>query len=137
MAGFRAIVPAGRGALKMLRLSSWMAMAVGALLVVGQVVRNRHHLELWPNWGVDVLAGLILVYGGWRALRRRSDRSLAAAWAFPAGLFLSAFVSHVQAVQTAAEGAYQTSELRIAVIVAGLLAVSVAGVAMSLLGRKT
>ena len=121
----------------MLRLSSWMAMAVGALLVVGQVVRNRHQLELWPNWGVDVLAGLILVYGGWRALRRRSDRSLAAAWAFPAGLFLSAFVSHVQAVQTAPEGgAFHTAELQISVIVAGLLTLSLAGVVMSLLGRK-
>ena len=121
----------------MLRLSSWMAMAVGSLLVVGQVVRNRHHLELWPNWGVDVLAGLILVYGGWRALRRGSDRSLAAAWAFPAGLFLSAFVSHVQAVETAPEGsAFYATELQITLIVGGLLTLAVAGVVMSLLGRK-
>src|SRR4051812_46254126 len=96
---------------RLLKLSSWMAMAVGVLLAVGQCVRNRDHLDSWPNWGVDVLAGLILVYGGWRALRRGSDRSLAAAWAFPAGLFLSAFVSHVQALGLGEPGgAFQQSE---------------------------
>jgi hypothetical protein len=121
----------------MLRLSSWLAIAVGALLAAAQIARNYDNLENWPTWGIDVMSGAILVYGGWRALRRRSDRSLAAAWAFAAGLFLSAFVSHYQAWTTAdPAGGLHAAEQRIALIVAALLAVSGAGVAMSLLGRK-
>jgi hypothetical protein len=121
----------------MLRLSSWMAMAVGALLAAAQIARNYDNLARWPAWGIDVAAGVILVYGGWRALRRRSDRSLAAAWAFAAGLFLSAFVSHLQAWQEADPlGPLHAAEQRLMLIVGVLLAVSAAGVVMSLLGRK-
>lgn len=121
----------------MLRLSSWMAMAVGALLAAGQLVRNYDNLAKWPGWGIDVAAGIILVYGGWRALRRQSDRSLAAAWAFAAGLFLSAFVSHLQAwLEADPLGLLYVSEQRLVLIVGVLLALSAVGVAMSLLGRK-
>lgn len=121
----------------MLRLSSWMAIAVGALLALGQIARNYDNLANWPTWGIDVLSGAILIYGGWRALRRGSDRSLAAAWAFAAGLFLSAFVSHYQAwVAADPAGGFHASEQRIALIVGALLVASGAGVVMSLLGRK-
>lgn len=121
----------------MLRISSWMAIVIGALLSIGQVVRNVDDFENWPNWGIDVLAGAILAYGGYRALKKRSDRSLAAAWAFAAGLFLSAFVSHYQALAKAApDGTYYAAEERLAAIVGALMAVSLAGVAMSLLGKK-
>jgi hypothetical protein len=121
----------------MLRLSSWMAMAVGVALILAQVVRNYDNLEAWPTWGIDILAGLILIYGGWRAIKRRSDRSLAAAWAFPAGLFLSAFASYFQALAWSdPDGTLNANHMRLAVITGGLMVVCVAGVAMSLLGKK-
>jgi hypothetical protein len=121
----------------MLRLSGWLAIAVGLALAAGQAVRNYDNLQNWPGWGIDIAAGLILLYGGWRSLKRRSDRSLAAAWGFAAGLFLSAFVSHAQAVMTAdSHGEFYASEQRLVLIIAALSLTSAAGLVMSLLGRK-
>ncbi|MBL8771767.1 MAG: hypothetical protein JNK30_10330 [Phenylobacterium sp.] len=121
----------------MLRLASFMAIAVGALLMAGQVARNFDNLENWLTWGVDVAAGLVLVIGGYRALRRGSDRSLAAAWGIAVGLFSSALATHVQAWSSADPlGGYYAAERQLVIILAGLVAVAAAGVTMSLLGRK-
>lgn len=119
----------------MLRLSAWLAILVGVGVAVAQLVRNYDNWENWPSWMVDEAAAAILVAAGLAALRKRTTRILPVAWAFAAGLYVSALIHHAH-ILSMSTGALYAAEQRIVIIVAGLLGASLAGLALVLFDRR-
>lgn len=119
----------------MLKLSAWLAIAVGVSVAAAQILRNYDNWENWPSWMVDEAAAAILVVAGVAALRKRTTRLLPVGWAFAAGLYVSALINHAH-VMSLSSGALYVAEQRIVVIVAGLLALSLVGLALVLLDRR-
>jgi hypothetical protein len=113
----------------MLKLSSWLAIAVGALLAIGQVVRNYDNPEHWMTWAVDVVAGLIIVAAGLLALRKRTTRLLPVGWSFAMGLYAAAFLTHLTILQKA-QGEWYEAELKLVLIVGALLGATVIGLVL-------
>ena len=120
---------------EMWKLSAWLAIAVAAPLSVSQLARNWGNWEHWWTWGVDELVAALLVAAGIVALRGGSQRFLAPAWAFAVALYLTSFLQHQFTVQNSS-GDLQAKELQLTMIVAGLLAASLAGLALSLFERR-
>ncbi|MFZ5719473.1 MAG: hypothetical protein ACOY5Y_08410 [Pseudomonadota bacterium] len=118
----------------MSKLSAWLAIAVGLMVAVAQIVRNYDNWENWPSWMVDEAAAAILVAAGVAALRKRTTRFLPVGWSFAAGLYISALINHAH-ILSLSTGAHHAAELRIVMIVAGLLAVSLVGLGLVLLDR--
>jgi hypothetical protein len=113
----------------MVRLSSWLAIAMGALLAIAQLARNFNNPEHWMTWTIDVAAGLIMIAAGLLALRKRTTRLLPVGWAFALGLYAAAFLTHLTILQKA-DGEWYQAELRLVVILGGLLAATLAGLAL-------
>lgn len=119
----------------MLKLSSWLAIVVGAAVAVAQVYRNYDNPEHWMTWGIDVLAGLLIVGCGVAALRKQNTRMLPVGWSFAIGLYASAFLTHLTLLGQA-EGAWYQSELKLVMILGGLLTAATAGLVMVMLSPK-
>ena len=118
----------------MLRMSAWLAVALGSVLAAGQLYRNWGNWEPWITWGVDVLGGLALVAAGALALRRADARYLPAAWGFTAGLYVSSLIGHSLRPRDVSPELLAAHDAR-ALIVTALMAVSLLGLASSLLVR--
>lgn len=119
----------------MLRLSAWLAIAIGIAVMGAQLARNWGEWDSWPNWLPDIAAGVLLVFGGARALRSGTDRLLIAGWAFAGGLFLSASASHWLSLPLAPE-AIAPAVRRVALITSALFAVALVGVGLILFGPR-
>ncbi|TAL30037.1 hypothetical protein [Phenylobacterium sp.] len=119
----------------MLRLSSWLAILVGAGVAVAQVVRNYDNTERWMTWGIDVVAGLLILGCGIAALRKQNTRLLPVGWAFAIGLYASAFLTHVTLLSRA-KGDWHENELQLVMILGALLVASTAGLVMVMLAPK-
>ena len=119
----------------MLKLSAWLAILVGVGVAVAQIIRNYDNWENWPSWMVDEAAAAILIAAGVAALRKRTTRLLPVGWAFAAGLYVSALINHAH-VMSLSTGALYAAEQRIVIIVAGLFAASLAGLALVLFDRR-
>ena len=117
----------------MSRLSAWLAVAVAVPLAVAQLWRNLDNLERWHTWGVDILTAVLLAAAGVLALRG-SGRFLAPAWAFAVALYLSSLSTRVAALPILPADIL-AREQQLTGLVAGLLVVSLAGLAMSLRER--
>lgn len=119
----------------MLKLSAWLAIAVGLLLAAGQVARNYDNMENVQTWAVDVFAGLVMVASGLLALRKQTTRLLPVGWSFACGLYVTAFITHLTIMQEAS-GDWYIAEQRLVFIIGGLLTVSLAGLALVLFAPK-
>ena len=117
----------------MFRLSAWLAIAVAIPLATGQLWRNFDNLDRWPTWGVDILTAALLAGAGVLALRG-AGRFLAPAWAFATALYLSSVASRVTSYDLLPQE-IRARELQLTWLVAGLLAVSLAGLLLSLRQR--
>ncbi len=117
----------------MSKLSAWLAIAVGATLFAGQVVRNLDNLSRWPTWGVDLLVGALLVAAGAGALRGAAPKFLASAWSFSAAMYLSSFVSRAFHMVSTGE----MVEPDLTAVIGGLCLVSLAGAGAVLVGRRS
>lgn len=120
----------------MTKLSAWLAIVMGAGVAVAQIVRNHDNWENWPSWMVDEAAAAILIAAGVAALRRRTTRFLPVAWAFAAGLYVSALITHAHALALS-DGPFHAARQQLVFIVAGLLAVSLVGLALVLFDRRS
>lgn len=119
----------------MVKLSAWMAIAVGALLAVAQIYRNYDNLANWTMWTIDVAAGIVMVVAGLLALRKQTTRLLPVGWSFAAGLFASGTVSHWNTLKVVT-GELYASEQRLFMILGVLDLVCIAGVALVLFAPK-
>ena len=123
------------GTLGMVKLSAWLAIAVGVVLAAAQLLRNYDNWQNWPTWMIDELAAVVLVAAGLLALRRRTTRLLPVGWAFACGLYAAGVVSRWNALGPATAEAYG-AEQRLMAAVAGLVGVSLVGLALVLFSRK-
>ena len=113
----------------MVKLSSWLAIAVGALLAIAQLVRNYDNPENWMTWAIDVAAGLVIVAAGLLALRKQTTRLLPVGWSFALGLYAAAFLTHLTTLQEATGDWYQ-DELRLTLILGVLLGATFVGLVL-------
>lgn len=120
----------------MIKLSAWMAIAVGALLAAAQLLRNYDNLANWTTWMVDVLAGVIMVVAGLLALRKQTTRLLPVGWSFAAGLFASGTVTHWNALQSGVASELYAVEQRLFLILGALDLVCIVGVALVLFAPR-
>jgi len=118
----------------MLKLSAWLAVGVSVPLAASQLVRNWDNWDRWWTWGVDELVAVLLAIAGVTALRGRSSRFVAPAWSFSTALYLSSLATHLFTLQRTPAAIYATESL-LTTIIAGLLAVSLAGVVLALADR--
>ena len=121
--------------MNMVRLSSWLAIAVGSVLAVAQLVRNFDNTERWMTWSIDVVAGLIIVAAGLLALRKQTTRLLPVGWSFALGLYAAAFLTHLTILQRA-DGDWRQAELRLVLILGGLLTATLVGLALVLFAPR-
>jgi len=119
----------------MVKLSAWMAIAVGALLAAAQLYRNYDNLENWMTWTIDIVAGLVMVVAGLLALRKQTTRLLPVGWAFAIGLFASGTFSHLNALRMV-EGQLYVAEQRLVMILGALDLVCLVGVALVLFAPR-
>lgn len=120
----------------MVKLSAWMAIAVGALLAAAQVLRNYDNLANWTTWTVDVFAGVIMVVAGLLALRKQTTRLLPVGWSFAAGLFASGTVTHWNALQSGVASELYAAEQRLVLILGTLDLICIMGVALVLFAPR-
>lgn len=120
----------------MIKLSAWLAIAVGVVLGAAQIARNYDNWASWPTWMIDEVAAVVLVLAGLLALRKRTTRLLPVGWSFALGLYTSSFVGHWTAMHMVS-GEVFVSEQRLVVIVGLLAAVCVGGIALVLLAPKS
>jgi len=113
----------------MIKLSSWLAIAVGAVLAVAQIARNLDNPDNWMSWSIDVFAGLVIVAAGLLALRKQTTRLLPVGWSFALGLYAAAFLTHLTLMQKA-EGEWYQAEMKLVVVLGGLLAATLVGLAL-------
>jgi hypothetical protein len=125
----------GEANMNMVRLSSWLAIAVGAILAVAQVARNLDNAERWMSWSIDVAAGLIMIAAGLLALRKQTTRLLPVGWSFALGLYAAAFLTHLTVLQKA-EGNWYEAELKLVLILGGLLSATLVGLALVLFAPR-
>ena len=122
----------------MLKLSAWLALAVGLALGGAQLLRNWDNLTNWPTWGMDLAAAALLVFAGERQLRAGSGRFLAGAWGLALGLYVSSFVSHQQVLaQAALGGPLHATEQMFSAVTGGLALTALAGLCLSMSARRT
>jgi hypothetical protein len=123
------------GTFDMIKLSAWMAIAVGGLIAVAQLARNLDNWANWTTWMVDEAAAAVLLVAGLLALRKQTTRLLPVGWSFAAGLYAAGLVSHWNAMQLVGAELY-ASEQRLTFIVGAILALCLVGVALVLLAPR-
>jgi hypothetical protein len=121
---------------RMMTLSAWLSIGIGVLLGGAQLYRNWGNWDQWMGWGVDIFAALVMVVAGLLALRKRTTRLLPVGWAFGIGLYVSALVSHLMVMLRAEPGALYDAKRQLVVIIVGLLALMLTGLALVLFDRK-
>ena len=120
----------------MMTLSAWLSIGVGVVLGAGQLFRNWGNWDQWMSWGVDIFAAVVMVVAGLLALRKRTTRLLPVGWAFGIGLYVSALVSHLMVMLVVEPGALHDAKRQLVVIISGLLALMLAGLALVLFDRR-
>jgi hypothetical protein len=123
----------GEGDMK--RLSAWTAIAFGLLLAVLEAVRNWGAWQWWPFWVVDYVAAGLLVIGGVLALRRTTARWLTAGWGFACAMLWMSYFGHREGLMKAGAAA-AAREQQLTMIIGAMFAVTIAGLVLSLLGRR-
>jgi hypothetical protein len=98
-------------------------------------LRNWGNWDHWGTWAVDELTAALLLAAALLALRG-NPRYLAPAWAFSTALYLSSLVTRLYSLPLLPDTIY-ASELRLTQLVGGLLAVSLAGLALGLRERPS
>lgn len=119
----------------MIKLSAWMAIAVGLLLGAAQIARNYDNLTNWPTWTIDIVAATVMVIAGVLALRKRTTRLLPVGWSFGLGLYTSSFVSHWNTTRVVG-GELLASEERLVMIIGALVAICLVGIALVLFAPR-
>jgi hypothetical protein len=122
------------GGLEMVRLSAWFAILVGAGIAVAQIIRNYDNWENWSTWMIDEFAAAVLIVAGLLALRKQTTRLLVVGWAFVAGLYASGSIMHWNALRVTS-GEMYVSEYRLAILLAILEVLALAGLALVLLAK--
>jgi hypothetical protein len=118
----------------MTKISAWLAIVFGLSLSVLEALRNWGNWQWWPFWVVDYVAAALLIIGGALALRGRADRWLTAGWGFACAMFWMSFFGHLDTVLA---GGVDTREARLTTIIGALFGVTVVGLVLSLIGRRT
>ena len=126
---------ASMGKLTGRRLSGWLAIAVGAIVVVAQLYRNWGNWGSWMTWTVDEVAALALIGAGVSALRRPVTRLLPVAWAFACGLWVAGAIIHFNSLPQV-PGEHLAHEKEISALLAGLAALTAGGLALVMLDRR-
>jgi len=74
-----------------------LALIIGVLLPVAEVVRRSGDLASWWLWIDDLVIGAVLLSGAWAARdgSERGLRTLAAAWGVAAGMGYYSLVGHL------------------------------------------
>lgn len=112
--------------------SAWAAAAVGALYAA--------YAALQFSWGdvpwVTILSAALLMMGAFRTLRKMSGglRLLCGAWGLSAGLMMLPFLP---ADSSGGEGSYAIDAHWVAWLVLALPAISLAGLALTVLHKET
>ena len=117
------------------RLSGWLAIAVGAVVVVAQIYRNWGNWGSWPTWAVDEFAAIALVVAGVSALRRPVTRLLPVAWAFACGLWLAGAIIHYNSLPQI-PGPHMAHEQQVLVLLGGLAVLTAVGLALVMFDRR-
>lgn len=119
----------------MIKLSAWMAIAVGLLLGAAQAARNYDNLANWPTWSIDILAAIVMVVAGLLALRKRTTRLLPVGWSFGCGLYVSSFVSHWNATHIVT-GELLEAEQQLTLIIGAIVALCLVGIVLVLFAPR-
>ena len=117
----------------MTKISAWLAIAFGLLLAVLEAVRNWGDWQWWPFWVVDYVAATLLVIGGVLALRKTTTHWLSAGWGFACAMFWMSYFSHLEGVLAKTADA---REYRLTMIIGAMFVVTIAGLVLSLLGKR-
>jgi hypothetical protein len=118
------------------RLSGWLAIAVGLVVLAAQLYRNWGNWESWMTWVVDEFAALALIGAGVSALRRPVTRLLPVAWAFACGLWLAGAIIHFNSLPDI-PGAHLAHEQEISGLLGALALLTAAGLALVMLDRRS
>lgn len=119
----------------MVRLSAWLAIMVGALIAAAQILRNYNNWENWTTWMIDEFAAAVLIVAGLLALRRQTTRLLPVGWSFACGLYAAGSISHWNALRVTS-GEMYASEYQLAIFLAVLEIIALAGLALVLFGKR-
>lgn len=119
----------------MIRLSAWLAIAVGLAVAVAQFYRNASNWENWSTWMIDEFAAAVLIVAGLLALRKQTTRLLPVGWSFAVGLYAAGSISHWNALKVTSGEVY-ASEYRLAILLAVIEVVALVGLGMVLLSKR-
>lgn len=129
----------------MKQFSAWLALGFGTFLAVAEVIRNGGEVQWWPFWVVDYIAVALLQWGAISVLWTPNDRGvgiLTAAWGFTAAMFYMSLFGHVDEIaKTGVPFSLSniqslTDEPMLTIIIATLFAVTLIGLATSLLADR-
>lgn len=124
--------------------AAWLALAFGTFLAVAEVVRNGGTVQWWPFWVVDYIAVALLLWGAAAVLWKPTARGLpvlSAGWGFACAMFWMSLFGHIaenarSGVPMSLDGvASATDEPMLTIIIGVLFAITVVGLATSLLAE--
>ena len=115
-----------------LKVSAWLAVAMGAIGSGLKIVRVLRQSEWWPFFVYDYLAVFLLVVGGVAVLRGGvTGRWLAAGWGFGVAMTYGSFFGHLEKL-TSHTGVDPSFERTMVASTGLLLAINLAGLVLTL-----
>jgi len=119
-------------------LLAWWSITWGILLAVGEIARNLGDWQWWPFWVADLIASMLLIVGGWFALRGRNASRLSplvGALGFCTAMGYDSFFGHLASLEQPVNGPIPHVALTVIIGVLFALAVVSFGVAIALAVR--
>ncbi len=121
----------------MIKASAILALILGSILFVAEIVRNWGDWQWWPFWVVDYISASLLIFGGQRALNTGTVRWLAGGWGFTAAMAWMSFFSHVENLRTQTHiSTGPIEESNLTMIIGVGLAIALIGLLFALLGKR-
>jgi len=115
-----------------LRISAWVGIVFGVVLLLGETRRNWGDWGHWASYTFDYLFAVLLIVFGMLILKGRAwgRALLIASWVLTIALFTYSFVGHVRTLDEPTYG--PVPHPRLTIVIGALDLVAVAGLVLAL-----